>query len=126
MNIGKRYTFSLLSSFSGKLRLVSAQLVSQSDSSIATVTPAINEHLTSVYRLPTTLKQLDIYGQRFFHFREEGTDGMIIIPEAYINQGTIEETTSITRTLVFTVSTAEELANLTRILTENQFKYRVI
>ena len=125
MNIGSQYSFSLLASFSGKLRLTAATLTGIMDSSLPSVTPAISEHVTSLYRLPGTLKTIDIYSQQFYHFREEGTAGLLIIPEAYINQSTIEETSLITRTLVFTVSTVDELAKLTRVLDENSFKYRI-
>lgn len=126
MDIGKLYNLSLQASISNKLRLVHATLVGITDSSNPAVTPVITEHNTSVYRLPATLKAIDIYQQKFYYFRESGTDGVIVIPEAYINVSSIVEVSQLTRTLVFTLANTDELARLVATLNDGEFQYRLI
>jgi len=126
MDISRLYNLSLQSSISNKLRLVHATLVGITDSSNPSVTPVITEHNTSLYRLPASLKTIDIYQQRFYYFRESGTDGVIVIPEAYINTASIVEVSQLTRTLVFTLANTDELSRLVSALNDGEFQYRVV
>lgn len=126
MDIGRLYNLSLQASISSKLRLIHATLTGITDSSNPAVTPVITEHNTSLYRLPANLKAIDIYQQRFYYFRESGTDGIIVVPEAYINASSIIEVSQLTRTLIFTLANTDELARLVATLNDGDFQYRVV
>lgn len=126
MNVGTRYTLALLASIDGKLSINAGTLVAITDSTSGTASQVITEHNATRYRLPDSLKAIDIHSQLFFHFREDGGTTYRVIPEAYINQATVVAVTQLSKTVVFSLSTVESYAQLVRILDDNGFQYRVV
>lgn len=126
MIVGTRYNMSLLATVSGKASIVAAKLIGVTDNSAAGVSAVIAEHNSTKYKLPDTLKAIDIYSQLFYHFREDGKDYVLVIPEAYINQSTVTEVSQLTKTIVVSLASAESYAQLVNVLNDNGFQYRVV
>lgn len=124
MIIGKRYSIDLYASISGKTRLTNATLRAISDSTLPSVSTVIAEHATTLYRLPDALKAVDIYADSFYHFMDS-SGVAVVIPLSYINVSTIQETGTVSRTVVFTLANDTELTKLVTTLDNAGFTYRL-